>query len=151
MKKSVLVFIAALLIVASGCGGYYRNEQNLKAGRAWIESKAGNPDVDISGDWEDTAFASWGNQEFAQSGNKVVGTMGSYNVEGVVNGKRIYLIAVYDGYLYYTIIMDSLSAKKLKGKYIKKLSVDENFRGELFYLKRISGEDDYAEGVNRVQ
>jgi hypothetical protein len=44
----------------------------------------------------------WGEGRFIQTGNRISGTLGFYNVDGVVNGTNVYLVLYARAAVYYT-------------------------------------------------
>ena len=58
-------------------------------GEKWLNSKQGNPEVNISGTW---LSSEWGLAKFEQNEREVTGTLGDYPVKGVVSGSSIYLL-----------------------------------------------------------
>jgi hypothetical protein len=111
--EKMIVGIVIIFIIAScrSNSNYVKAENNLNSGRSWLISKAGKAEINIDGNWEDSEYFAWGNPAFIQNGNIIKGYMrwrgGSpYSVEGVVNGKNVYLILIYGGNIYYTMIFE---------------------------------------------
>lgn len=69
-------------------------ELTKKTTDAWLNSVAGAAAVNITGVWDSggAVTGGWGEGRFIQTGNRISGTLGFYNVDGVVNGKNIYLV-----------------------------------------------------------
>jgi len=137
--KKISIILISIIFLSAGINCQSSQKKNailMKSAKNWANQKRGNPSVNIDGNWVDTAFASWGSPKFLQNGNEVIGTMGMYNVKGVIDDKKIYLIAVSSGYLYYTIILESINKNSLRGKYIDGFNPDEEFIGTPFVLKR---------------
>jgi len=137
--KKISIFLISIILLSAGLSCQSSQKKNavlMQSAKNWFNQRGGNPAVNINGNWVDTAFASWGSPQFTQAGNEIIGTMGLYNVQGVINNKKIYLIATSGGYLYYTIILESINSNTLRGKYADGFNPDETFSGSPFILKR---------------
>jgi hypothetical protein len=69
-----------------------------------------------------------GHGALEQHGRKVTGTLGGYNVTGVVSGRRLYLLIADGEWYYYSAVLDNPSPGVLTGRfsraipYVKTLS-----------------------------
>jgi hypothetical protein len=72
----------------------------------WLNTISGGnpPEIDITGKWRDAGggWFGWGEGYLHQEQNKISGTIGDYNIKGVVSGKTVYLVFLYGGAVYYT-------------------------------------------------
>lgn len=89
----------------------------------WLNTISGGkpPEINITGKWRDTqgnGFFAWGEGYLHQQQNKITGVIGSYNIEGVVLGKMVYLVFLYRGTVYYTARLEILG-DLLTGNYFK--------------------------------
>ena len=60
----------------------------------WLNTISGNKpaEMDITGKWHDeqgSTFFGWGEGYLRQEQNKISGTMGNYNIQGVVSDSRV--------------------------------------------------------------
>ncbi len=105
----------------------------IEAGKKWLKINAGKADVNIDGKY--TNFT-WGDAVFIQNGNAIVGSIGSYEVEGVINGKAVYILIKYGKKLYYTAVMNALEQGRLMGKYFKGVTYSTLREGEQIILTK---------------
>ena len=70
----------------------------------WLAAKTTPPAVNISGIWDggESFAGGWGEGRFNQVGRDVTGTLGLYDVKGVVSGKEVYLLLITGGRYRYT-------------------------------------------------
>ena len=59
----------------------------------------------------------WGEGTLFQNGNKLSGTIGSYDLKGVVSGGIVYLAFYTKGRVYYTARLEMIERGVLAGKY----------------------------------
>ena len=59
----------------------------------WLDARAGSNDYDVSGRWDTGGSwgGNWGEANFIQDGARFYGQMGSYYVDGSLNGNYLYL------------------------------------------------------------
>lgn len=121
MKKtfSIALLLALLCMTVASC---------LTAGQVatWLESQKGVPTINITGEWDAgwVIKGGWGGVNVVQQGNQVVGTMGLYNVEGVVNGNKIYLVLKSGSRIYYTASLQPDQEGNLVGTVAEKAIID---------------------------
>lgn len=88
----------------------------------WLNTISGSkpPEIDITGKWRDAegTWFGWGEGYLSQEQNKISGAIGSYNVTGVVSGKKVYLVFLYHGRVYYTARLEMFQ-DLLNGNYFK--------------------------------
>ena len=78
------------------------------------------PELDLTGRWHDpngNAMMGWGEGYMRQQGEKISGAIGSYNIKGVVSGKRVYLVFLSGGAVYYTGRFEMFEKDLLVGNY----------------------------------
>ena len=104
MKSFTVVLLALLLISATSCALKQKDMD------PWLDTIAGGKpaEIDITGKWCDAQGAqgsslfSWGEGHLRQEQNTIRGTIGSYDIKGVVSGKIVYLVFLSGGKVYYT-------------------------------------------------
>jgi hypothetical protein len=106
--KNPLLLVAVLLpflLGLSGCSTKEKYAANQAATKSWLDAKAGTPGIRLNGMW--VAFEDgWGGPgRFEQQGNRIIGALGNYTVQGVVNGSTVYLAFISDGWTYYTGVL----------------------------------------------
>ena len=90
MKFSLLAPLCASALILSSCNTAEKYAQNNDAAAAWLAENKGNASTSISGSWLPGDHG-WGMARLEQNGNQVTGAIGSYQVEGSINGKTAYL------------------------------------------------------------
>jgi len=95
------LLLAAVLLTA--CNSPQRFEANRTAAQAWLSGKAGTARGNVSGVWSDATRDAWGEANLVQRGNKITGMLGSYKVDGVMNGSRVFLALKSDNWDYYSV------------------------------------------------
>jgi hypothetical protein len=84
----------------------------------WLDARAGASRLDVDGAWESTASfvaGGWGDANWIQKGSRVDGTLGLYQVQGRVNGQKLYLVILSNGRVYYTAILEPAKGGGLRG------------------------------------
>lgn len=99
--KLLPFFLAAVLLTA--CNSPQRFEANRTAAQSWLSGKGGTARGDVSGAWRDGTREAWGDARLVQRGNKITGTLGDYEVDGVMNGSRVFLALKADDWYYYSV------------------------------------------------
>ncbi|MFV0415775.1 MAG: hypothetical protein ACK5NG_05350 [Chthoniobacterales bacterium] len=121
------VFFASLSL-----GACFSLKDNRAATQAWLNQQNVSSRINIAGTWKSDL---WGRANFQQTGNKITGQMGIYDVKGRVSGEKIYLAFSDAGRTYYTSILSRESSRKLSGRISPSLPFsDSNARG--FILKK---------------
>lgn len=111
--KSLKLMVALLLTISlAACS------LSLKDGDRWLEGKREPSTLNMSGTWDSSGSLSggWGAGSFTQEGRNFSGTLGNYNVEGVVSGDAAYMVISYNRELYYTAILKKMESGELNGK-----------------------------------
>ena len=103
-KHTVMKFLPFLVIAVllAGCNSPQRFEANRTAAQAWLSSNAGTAKGNVTGTWHDATQDAWGDARLVQRGNKITGTLGNYEVDGVMNGPRVFFALKADDWYYYS-------------------------------------------------
>jgi hypothetical protein len=128
----VCLLLAAVWVLA-GCEAVRdftgeRYSRNHALGQAWLSDQMFAPEIFISGEWKS---AEWGRAFFAQTDNKVRGYLGDYQVEGVVSGKKAYLLVSQGGWYYYSVILEMPAPNVLLGYYSRSVPYEVNRRNDI--------------------
>ena len=119
MKSFTTVFLALVIIfVISSTSGAAKQEDDPWL---WLNKISGGepPEINVTGKWRDTQGTgtfTWGEGHLRQEQNKVNGSIGDYNVIGIVSGKKVYLVFLYRGSVYYRARLE-MSQDLLTGNY----------------------------------
>jgi hypothetical protein len=116
-KVAPLVF--CVVFISCSTGVLKQNEIDQ-----WLTTVSGAKpaEIDVSGKWRDGTgqfLFGWGKGYLRQEKDSVRGTIGNYNVRGVVSGKNVYLVFVYGGEVYYTPRPGMIENGVLAGNYFK--------------------------------
>jgi hypothetical protein len=122
MKPARLLCALLLAATLSACGtALTKSETN-----PWLDLRAGSADYDISGKW-DTAGSwggNWGEANFIQDGARFFGQLGSYTVDGSVNGHHMYLTLSSGKKVYYTALLKREPDGNYAGKVAQNFIID---------------------------
>jgi hypothetical protein len=133
-----LVMIFLLAVPLAACNSPQRFEANRSAAQAWLAAQAGASAGNVSGQWRDVTADAWGDAELVQRGNKITGTLGNYEVEGVVNRSRVFLALKADAWYYYSVEAVHKGAV-LEGRYSRGVPVQlTKGKSRPFELRRAS-------------
>ena len=114
--KLLPLLVAAVLLCA--CNSPKRFEANRSAAESWLSSKAGTARGNVTGKWTDATRDGWGDADLVQKGSRISGTLGSYEVNGVANGSRLYLALKSSDWYYYCAEAED-TGSVFKGQYVK--------------------------------
>ena len=111
----VLLALSLILVISSAL--------KQKEIDPWLNTISGGkpPEINVNGKWRDpqgSGFFAWGEGYLHQEQNKITGVIGSYNIEGVVSGKIVYLVFLYGDRVYYTARLE-IFKDLLTGNYFK--------------------------------
>lgn len=134
-SKIVIICFLTLLFSLVGCGRITR-DYVLTQARGWLNQQKGPTTNNIEGEWVGITTG-WRGGIYIQDGNRITGNMEMYSIEGVLNGDSVYLIALSEGYVSYTIIMHLRDRNTLVGKYSGKLVDNEDEMTDSFIMKRV--------------
>ncbi len=84
----------------------------------WLDARAGSNDYDIAGRWDTGGSwgGNWGEANFIQDGARFYGQMGSYYVDGSLNGNYLYLVLSSGRKVYYTAMLKREADGSYAGK-----------------------------------
>lgn len=99
----ILIPVVAAVVVLTGCNSPQRFEANHASARQWLAAQTGSASGNVSGAWKDATRDDWGQANLVQRGNKITGTLGLYEVEGVMVGPRVFLALKADDWYYYSV------------------------------------------------
>jgi hypothetical protein len=134
------LLLLVLVIALPACNSPQRYMANNQSAEAWLAGHVGKAAVNVSGKWKDATYEDWGDAEFLQRGNKITGTLGGYEVNGVVNGSRVYLALMADKWYYYSVEAQH-SGSVLKGRYSRGVPVQlTKNKSREFEFRRLSRE-----------
>jgi hypothetical protein len=77
---------------------------NRSGAQTWLDSCAGVAAVNLTGKWSDATEDSWGDADLMQTGNRVSGNLGMYEVDGTVSGVCVNLALKTDDWYYYSVV-----------------------------------------------
>lgn len=127
------VLLLAAVTLLAGCEtvrdfNKERYSRNNALGDAWLSDQMFPPEISVSGNWKS---AVWGKAFFAQTDNKVRGYLGDYPVEGVVSGRKAYLLVSQGGWYYYSVVLEMPAPDILIGYYSRSVPYEVNKRVDL--------------------
>ena len=114
-----VVILGGCLLVLAACaiGGLKQAEID-----PWLNNISGGvpPAMDLSGAWYDDKgnfMFGWGEGQLRQEQGRLTGAIGNYNVKGRVGGKKVYLVFLSGGKVYYTARLEQFDEGVLTGEY----------------------------------
>ena len=129
-----------LVLTLAACNSPQRYEANRASAQTWLSSKAGTARGNVSGAWRDATPDEWGDARLAQRGNKITGTLGDYEVEGVMNGSRVFLALKADKWYYYGVEAVN-KGSVLEGRYSRGVPIRlTKGHSRLFQFRRVSAD-----------
>jgi hypothetical protein len=120
---SLCLLLTALLVLPA-CKTKEQYAKNQAAGEVWLAEHKAPAKINIGGRWHSD---DWGGAVFEQRGRAITGTIGEFNVQGVISGSKAYLTISERGWIYYTAILER-SGNSLTGFY--SYSVPFTFRDQ---------------------
>jgi hypothetical protein len=148
MKAIKYLSVCLLLFAINSC-----TSLGLEQSNAWLNTKAGTSTINMTGDWDSGGIATggWGTGRFIQEGQKFFGTLGLYNVDGVVNGNDVFIAISNGAKVYYTAHLKKSDDGSIGGKAVAGILIDrpeaQNAATSLIILKKISA-DNNSSGKN---
>lgn len=115
----MLLFVGALML---SCQTVDSTKTNT-----WLDSKLGIvAELNMTGKWDGGPYmdGGWGEGIFTQTGNKFSGSLGPYDVDGVVEGKTVYMV-MRGGTKLYTAELTLQPDGQLVGKYVSNALIGE--------------------------
>jgi hypothetical protein len=132
--------LCLLVLILAACNSPQRFEANRSGAQAWLAAQAGTSAVNVSGKWRDVTADAWGDAELVQRGNKITGTLGNYEVDGVVNRSRVFLALKADSWYYYSVEAVH-KGSVLEGRYSRGVPVQlTKGKSRPFEFRRVKGE-----------
>lgn len=110
-----LILLVLPLVLATACVG---PQLDTKTALAWLDTANQAPAIQVGGHWESVRpfmGGGWGNGDWVQSGARVMGSLGLYNVEGRVSGRKLYLVLTSMQRVHYTAILEIAADGSLSG------------------------------------
>ena len=133
--------LLAIFIITAfpGCGtlgklSEERSSRNVAMGHAWISDQILPAEVNVAGSWRSRE---WGDAFLSQTDRAVKGRIAEYPVDGVVSGRKAYLLASQGGWYRYSIVLEMLSPNILIGYYSRSIPYQSSKRLDI-RLDRIS-------------
>ena len=141
MKVLKCLIICTGIVMFFSCAG---TGLSVRETDPWLQSMEGASRINITGVWDagGAITGGWGEGRFTQKGNSVSGTLGFYNVNGVVSGTDIYMVLTSSGNVYYTAHLKQSSEGNYIGKAVEGAIVDKKGSEEatsyLMVLRQVS-------------
>jgi hypothetical protein len=131
LKDRLLVILLAASL--SGCQtlrklSEERYSRNTALGHAWISDQIGPAEINVAGSWRSSE---WGDGFLSQTDRALKGHLGGYPVDGVVSGKKAYLLASQGGWYYYSIVLEMPSPNVLLGYYSRSIPYKSSNRRDI--------------------
>jgi hypothetical protein len=112
-----------------------RAEDKMKEAKSWLAAHSDPAEINVDGIWDSDAWAKVLLHQ-AKNTRVVTGTSDNYEIEGVVSGKKVFLVFFYKGRLGYTAEIAPDDTDSLIGTYDKGILRSESGR-RLFVLSRV--------------
>lgn len=127
------ILLLAAVAALAGCETVrdFNNERysrNNALGTAWLSDQMFPPEISVTGNWKS---AIWGKAFFVQTDNKVRGNLGDYPVEGVVSGRKAYLLVSQGGWYYYSVVLEMPMPNIMIGYYSRSVPYEANKRVDM--------------------
>jgi len=131
--KSGLRLVLAVAAFLTGCQAFRnfseeRSSRNIEFGHAWISDQMLPAEINVAGSWKSR---DWGNAFLSQTDRTIKGRVGEYPVDGVVSGRKAYLLASYGGRYYYSIVLEMPSPNLLIGYYSRSIPYKSSNRRDI--------------------
>ena len=113
MKKFIWIMAALALLLSCKTMSPIKSD-------TWLDGKKGAvAGFNITGKWDAGPYleGGWGEGIFTQNGNRISGTLGPYNVDGVVEGQTVFM-AIQGGTKLYTAKLTLEPDGQLTGTYV---------------------------------
>lgn len=129
-----LLLVLVVLTALVGCQAIdevtlKRYPRNRQSAHAWLSDQVLPAEINVNGSWKSS---DWGKAFLGQSADgKINGYLGSYIVEGVVSGRKAYLLARDGDWYYYSIILEMPAPELLLGYYSKSVPYKSSNRGDI--------------------
>jgi hypothetical protein len=141
MKNKVFKFfvLAFLLFTIVSCAG--TPIIPMANGKAWLSSESAPPAVNVDGIWLPKnwgGITDWGGMRLrqAQDSRDVSGsTVDGLKIDGVVSGKKVFLLFFDKDEIFYSAVLTAVSDKELTGVWARGL-ITEQSKTEPMMLQR---------------
>lgn len=115
MRSFIIVFLSLIFVIS--CAHEVLKQNEIEP---WLNTISGGkpPEIDITGRLHDTqgsGLFSWGDGYLHQEQNKIKGVIGDYIITGIVSGKVVYLVFLYNNIPHYTARLE-MSGDLLTGR-----------------------------------
>jgi hypothetical protein len=131
MRGLRILAVGLLIAMTWSCAqmntGTTRTQTLDSAANFWLSSKKDPPSIDVTGVWDGgpAMGGGWGEGRFIQTHKDVTGSLGLYNVRGVVSGDELYLLITSSGRIYYTAHLTTREKGRLIGTAVEGAIADE--------------------------
>lgn len=127
MKR--LLVACAILAALAGCSfvtefNDARYNRNNKTGDNWLSDQTEPAGFNLSGNW---ISDDWGRATLIQNGRRVSGSLGGYEVEGIVSGQRAYLLIAQGDWYYYSAVLELQRPGLLTGRFSRAIPFVKSF------------------------
>lgn len=121
MSPRCLFLVLVPLVLLSGCTLFRevreeRYNRNNISGERWLSDQTNPALIDVSGRW---TSGDWGAGRFTQAGRRVRGSLGDYQVSGVVSGAKAYLLFSSGDWYYYSAVLEEVRPGLLAGHFTR--------------------------------
>jgi hypothetical protein len=133
--KRVLSFICVALLLSSFL--HAQDVQVDKEGKAWLERNTQSAEASVTGVWSNEA---WGDVTLdqPQGSRTITGDGDLWKIDGVVSGKRAFLLFSRTGKVEFSAVLDLQQDDTLEGKYSNHLITTDQPGEKKMVLKRTS-------------
>jgi len=119
VKRFYILIVVLLILSIISCASVKFKPEEIDP---WLVTISGDMSatINVEGKWSDPeseGVMGWGEGTVIQNGNKLSGTIGSYDLKGVVSGGIVYLAFYTKGRVYYTARLQIIERGVLAGKY----------------------------------
>jgi hypothetical protein len=139
MKSAKLLSVCLLVFMISSCASLTREETNT-----WLNLKTGESRINMTGIWDSGGLMTggWGEGHFVQDGKRFSGSLGMYNVDGIVSGEDVYMVLSSGSKVYYTAQLKKSGENIFTGKAVQDAIIgrpeSQNAVSYLISLKRMA-------------
>lgn len=123
MRFSRLLATTLLGFSLAACGSLTRSDT-----QPWLEQRMGTTEHHIAGQWSTGGSwgGNWGDANLIQDGSRFYGQLGSYTVDGTLNGNAMYMVLSAGKKVYYTAALKRDQDGNYAGKVAQGSIIDHN-------------------------